>query len=481
MSTTQLPPLTGRVHELKTDPDAFDAVAAGQKTHEIRKDDRGFAVGDQLLLRRTRYTGAQMHMRPEHCPLEYTGAQELRIVSHIQHGYGLSDGWVILSFAAPAALASVEGEPSQAVYQLQKADGSWIDQAKGSYDYNVRHGASTVRVLFLRPQPAQADAAQGGRVPAIKLDHLIPNAMRRYFRVCSSGGLPKKTIDKVMVYVEEAERLNYFKLAIAEAMLTASPEPAAAGQEPWGHLKRYGYAPGNYMSRCSTCDQVVSGLDKRAIRCKPCAEQLHTDPPASQEQAQQPTCTTCAGTGVVDDGEIESEGGASFENGPIKCVKDCPTCSKTVALSAAQQPAQAEAGTVGDECAATGASHSFGAHGPNGARQCQYCGEPQFEQEAGHVGDTRFEGWLGCHEPDRTDGRSMRYTKKDMRCAYWAGYSERAALQSAQAVGEDSKRLDWLLLRVSGQEFRRIGVFYSGNARRADIDAALANNQGGKA
>jgi hypothetical protein len=92
-----------RWHELKTDPEVFDAVASGAKTFEIRRDDRDFKVGDGLLLRRTRYTGAQMHMRPEHCPLEYTGETERRIVSHILSGYGLEDHWVCLSFAAPSA------------------------------------------------------------------------------------------------------------------------------------------------------------------------------------------------------------------------------------------------------------------------------------------------------------------------------------------------------------------------------------------
>ncbi|WP_242015447.1 hypothetical protein [Pseudomonas nitroreducens] len=38
-------------------------------------------------------------------------------------------------------------------------------------------------------------------------------------------------------------------------------------------------------------------------------------------------CKTCNGTGMIDDGEICcSEGGTPYENGPVKCVKDCPAC-----------------------------------------------------------------------------------------------------------------------------------------------------------
>lgn len=50
------------IHELKTWPRFFSAVACGSKTFEVRRDDREFAPGDILHLREwepnsERYTG----------------------------------------------------------------------------------------------------------------------------------------------------------------------------------------------------------------------------------------------------------------------------------------------------------------------------------------------------------------------------------------------------------------------------------------
>jgi hypothetical protein len=39
-------------HTLKTLPDYWDAIERGEKTFEVRKNDRGFKKGDELLLLR---------------------------------------------------------------------------------------------------------------------------------------------------------------------------------------------------------------------------------------------------------------------------------------------------------------------------------------------------------------------------------------------------------------------------------------------
>ena len=56
-----------KLHLLKCWPEPFDAMRAGLKHHEIRKDDRDYQVGDHLLLKRwdpkkERYTGTQMQV-----------------------------------------------------------------------------------------------------------------------------------------------------------------------------------------------------------------------------------------------------------------------------------------------------------------------------------------------------------------------------------------------------------------------------------
>ena len=60
-----------------------------------------------------------------------------------------SDKTVEMSNAAIAALEAYIAQPEQKpVYQYQLANGNWINQAKESYDYNVKLGQAVVRVLY---------------------------------------------------------------------------------------------------------------------------------------------------------------------------------------------------------------------------------------------------------------------------------------------------------------------------------------------
>ena len=59
------------IHELKSWPDEFEAINRGIKTHEVRKWDRDYEVGDLLILREyepieRHYTGRMLHCKVTH-------------------------------------------------------------------------------------------------------------------------------------------------------------------------------------------------------------------------------------------------------------------------------------------------------------------------------------------------------------------------------------------------------------------------------
>lgn len=78
------------IHTLKTWPPFWEAVASGVKTVEIRLDDRGFSVGDVLVLREW-----DVLLR------DFTGRSCERLVTHVLCGerWGLREKFVALSLA----------------------------------------------------------------------------------------------------------------------------------------------------------------------------------------------------------------------------------------------------------------------------------------------------------------------------------------------------------------------------------------------
>lgn len=79
-------------HKLKILPQYFKAVQSGEKTFEIRKNDRGFKVGDTLLLKE--YTSLE-----EYGVATLTGQEITKEISYILEGgqYGLVEGYCILA------------------------------------------------------------------------------------------------------------------------------------------------------------------------------------------------------------------------------------------------------------------------------------------------------------------------------------------------------------------------------------------------
>jgi hypothetical protein len=76
------------VHKLKTWPEFFGAIREDIKRFEIRKDDRGFKVGDYLLLQEYDIKNNR-----------YTGEEENRQITYILSGpaFGLEKDYVCMS------------------------------------------------------------------------------------------------------------------------------------------------------------------------------------------------------------------------------------------------------------------------------------------------------------------------------------------------------------------------------------------------
>lgn len=76
-----------KVHELKVLPKYFAAVSEGKKTFELRKDDRGFELGDELRLR-------------EWDGNTYSGRSITCKITYILKGFqGLEDDYAVLGIA----------------------------------------------------------------------------------------------------------------------------------------------------------------------------------------------------------------------------------------------------------------------------------------------------------------------------------------------------------------------------------------------
>lgn len=140
-----------KTHELKCWPDGFRAVVAGTKHHEVRRDDRAYAVGDVLHLR---------EWSPERC--DYTGADVMVRVTHksAPGEWGLPPDLCVLSIeplTAPIpALAQEEAmlddDAPRGLYEkfrVERADGSPRHRGCAYFVLDLTHdGAARMAATF---------------------------------------------------------------------------------------------------------------------------------------------------------------------------------------------------------------------------------------------------------------------------------------------------------------------------------------------
>ncbi|QSO51317.1 DUF3850 domain-containing protein [Alicyclobacillus curvatus] len=100
------------VYIVKVTPDNFESVRAGNKTVEMRKDDKGYRIGDKLIL--TEYnTGTET----------YTGRACVVTVTHILRGEPwMMAGYVALSIKSDARVASEQIAAAAKVWRAGLAE-----------------------------------------------------------------------------------------------------------------------------------------------------------------------------------------------------------------------------------------------------------------------------------------------------------------------------------------------------------------------
>ncbi|BAU28203.1 uncharacterized protein DUF3850 [Aneurinibacillus soli] len=82
-----------RIHELKTEPQYFQAVLDGHKRFEIRKNDRDFKVGDTLVLKEY---NADVHA--------FTG-RKVEVTVTYMTDYAQQQGYLVLGIGGKVEIA----------------------------------------------------------------------------------------------------------------------------------------------------------------------------------------------------------------------------------------------------------------------------------------------------------------------------------------------------------------------------------------
>ncbi len=88
-----------KVHEIKLLEDYCDAVLSGEKTFEVRKNDRGYQKGDHISF---------IPVNRHYIPFYHRVSEKEYVITYVHSGLGLKNGYVVLGIKDISS-ATVDG------------------------------------------------------------------------------------------------------------------------------------------------------------------------------------------------------------------------------------------------------------------------------------------------------------------------------------------------------------------------------------
>lgn len=109
------------VHDLKIWPEFFEPVVDGRKTFELRRDDRGYRVGEVLRLREFHIEGGKG---------KYTGREVERVITYVsqQGAPFLQPGYVALGLGEPPVAVSALAGPGADLIDTTSTGAAPVEQ-----------------------------------------------------------------------------------------------------------------------------------------------------------------------------------------------------------------------------------------------------------------------------------------------------------------------------------------------------------------
>jgi hypothetical protein len=133
---------------------------------------------------------------------------------------------------------SASAQEAEPIYQVQMADGSWIDQAEHKHRFNLQFVSNKVRIVYATPAPSASPAALTAR-------QMVPSASAQEVEAVARAAVEqfKLALYQVPYFADRVNKATREKLSEAHSIVLnlpalldqvnrAAPAPSASPAEP---------------------------------------------------------------------------------------------------------------------------------------------------------------------------------------------------------------------------------------------------------